>query len=429
MRISLNKLPKEIQDLIYVACDIASKNNMPVYLVGGFVRDLFLGVKNLDLDIVVEGDGISFAEDFAKRLNAKFIQHRRFGTASVVINHHFKVDIATARCESYPEPASLPLVAPGTLKDDLARRDFTINAMAISISGDNFGRLIDLFNGRDDIRRKKIRVLHDLSFIDDPTRILRAIRFEQRYNFKIERHTLRLFKNALSLRALNKTGPHRLRDEIILILKEPHPIRYIKRIDKLIGFSFISPQFHFSKKTASFLRSIERQILWFKNKTPRKRTLDTWLIYLIGLINNMPTKHIKAFCKRFAFSKGEIKRILSYKKIIVRLKDRLKKKIPPSQIYKCLEPLSYEVILLLNAKYKDKILRKNIKDFFNIYNGIRIHTRGSDLVKLAISPGPDYKNILKETLYAKLDGKINTKEEELEFIKRLIKQRLKDKPV
>lgn len=414
----LNRLPQEVRDLVYLAWDISSCNNMPVYLVGGFVRDLVLGVKNLDLDIVVEGDGIKFAEDLAKRLNVRIVSHRRFGTAALIINHHFKVDIATARKESYPHPASLPLVVPGTLKDDLYRRDFTINAMAIDISPVNFGGWTDFFNGREDIRNKKIRVLHDLSFIDDPTRLLRAIRFEQRYNFRIEQHTLKLFKQALSRRMLEKVSSHRLRDEIILILKEPSPIKDIKRINQLVGFSFISPNLSFSAKTISFLKSIERQIIWFKNKTPRKRMLDTWLMYLIGLISNMPQRETKAFCTRFGFSKGEIRRILSYKKIIDSLKDKLNRAILPSQVYKYLQPLSYEVILLLNAKYKDRTLRKNIKDFFNIYNGTRIQVTGADLAKLAIRPGPYYKKLFLATLYAKLDGRVKTKEEELEFIEK-----------
>lgn len=419
MREYLDRLPKDISKLVYLARDLSHQLDCNAYAVGGFVRDLILNVRNFDLDIAVEGDGIKFAENFAKELNAKLTQHKRFGTASISIKHYLKVDIASTRKESYPESGSLPLVVPGSLKDDLSRRDFTINAMAIDISKDNFGRFIDFFNGQADIRRKKIRVLHDLSFIDDPTRILRAVRFEQRYNFRIERHTLKLLKNALSFKALGKVGPHRLRDEIILILKEPHPIKYVKRINNLIGFSFIDPTLRFSKKTASFLKTIDRQIHWFMNNTPRKRLLDVWLLYLIGLIDDMAIEEKREFCRRFSLSKGETKRILSYEKAILRLKNMLKKKVPPSRIYKCLEPLSYEIILLLNAKYKNKILHKNIKDFFNIYNGVRIYTTGNDLAKLEIRPGPRYKSILTKILYAKLDHKINSPEEELEFIKKL----------
>lgn len=179
MKEYLRKLPKEIQDLISKAARVASGNNISAYLVGGFVRDLLLGVKNLDLDIVVEGDGIKFAQDFAHTLKAKLILHRRFGTATITLGYNLKIDIATARKETYPYPACLPVVTSGTIEDDLARRDFTINAMAISIMQKDFGRFIDLLYGKHDLYHKKIRVLHNLSFIDDPTRILRAIRFEK----------------------------------------------------------------------------------------------------------------------------------------------------------------------------------------------------------------------------------------------------------
>ena len=422
MKEYLKRLPKELQDLISLASNVASGQDEAAYLVGGFVRDLIVGVENLDLDIVIEGNGIAFAQDFAQRLNAKLTVHRRFGTATVIINHRLKIDIASCRKESYPYPGSLPVVSRGSLKDDLLRRDFTINAMAIGISGDNFGKLIDFFHGKDDIQRRQIRILHALSFIDDPTRILRAIRFEQRYKFHIESHTLKLLKKALASSALEKISCHRLRDELILLLKEPQPIKYIRRINKLIGFSFLSPDFHFSKRTEAFLKAIAAQINWFKNYTPRKRMLDVWLIYLIGLIGYLSVNRIKALCTAFGFSKGEVKRILSYKKTIVVLGNKLRRSLPPSRVYKYLEPLSYEVILLLNAKYRDKALRQNIADFFNIYNGVRIQATGNDLAGLAIAPGPRYKDILTRILYAKLDGKIKTKAQELEFIKRLAKR-------
>jgi tRNA nucleotidyltransferase (CCA-adding enzyme) len=219
MKEYLKKLPKELRSLIIIARNLASVNHMPVYLVGGIVRDLILGAKNLDLDIVVHGDGIKFAEAFTQKLKAKLIRHKRFGTATIILGSGLKFDIATARKEFYPQPASLPEVTGGTLKDDLFRRDFTINAMAISIGARDFGKLIDFFAGREDILHRKIHILHDLSFIDDPTRILRAIRFEKRYNFRIEPKTLGALKEAVGLKMLEIIQPQRLSHELILILK------------------------------------------------------------------------------------------------------------------------------------------------------------------------------------------------------------------
>jgi len=408
--------------LIHEASRIASANDMTIYLVGGFVRDLMLGVKNLDLDIVVEGNGIKFAEDFASFLKAKLIRHRRFGTATIILKPQLKIDIASARKEFYPQPAHLPVVTSGTLKGDLFRRDFTINAMAISIVGRDFGKLIDFFGGEVDLENKKIRILHNLSFIDDPTRILRAIRFEKRYNFKIEPETLKKLKEAVKLGMLDKLEPQRIRDDLILMLKENRPLREIKRLQELAGFGFLSPHLTVSQKTYVFLNSLEKQINWFKRAYPQRRHLDAWLIYFMGLIQALDINEIQHICRRFAFCRGEEKRLLTYKrnnrKVILGLN---KEKIKPSKIFALLEPLSYETLLLLKAKYKSKRIQRHIANFFKYYNGIRIHITGNDLHRLGLEPGPRYQKIFAKVLNAKLDGKVETKEEELAIVAKLIK--------
>ena len=423
MRKYLKRLPKEIQDLISQASDSAYSNNMSVYLVGGFVRDLILGVKNLDLDIVVEGDGIKFAEVLSQKLNVGLIRHRRFGTATVILKKHLKVDIATARQEYYPQPAHLPEVTCGVLEDDLMRRDFTINAMAISINRQDFGRFVDCFGGRQDLANKKIRILHNLSFIDDPTRILRAIRFEQRYNFKIEPKTLKLLRDANESKMLKRVSRERLRDELILILEEGHPLKPLNRTKELIGFDFINSGLSLSKKTLVFLRSVESQISWFKKKYPKRRNLDAWLIYFIGLIDQLNINNIKLICKKFAFRRGEEKRILIYKKLNPKfIKELSRDKIKASRVFSFLEPLSYEVIILIKAKFKNSNLRKNIEDFLEIYNGTRLYISGADLHKLGLTPGPYYQKIFHRVLNAKLNGLVKTKKEELGLINRITKR-------
>ncbi len=420
MKKYLEKLPQEIRDLISLAGELASDNNMSAYLVGGFVRDLILGVKNLDLDIVVEGDGIRFAELLSAKLNAGLVRHKRFGTATVIPEKHLKIDIATARREHYPDPAHLPEVTRGTLKDDLFRRDFTINAMAISINRRDSARLIDSFGGREDLIGKKIRVLYNLSFIDDPTRILRAIRFEQRYNFKIEPKTLKLLREANELKMLERVQPQRLRDELILILKEGYPLKPLNRIKELIKFNFINSGLSLSKKNLVFLKSVESQINWFKRKYPKRRQLDTWLIYLIGLIDLLNINNIKLICKKFAFRRGEEKRILAYKKLKPQfIKELNRDKIKASRVFSLLEPLSYEVIILIKAKFKNKNLEKHIKDFFEIYNGTHLYISGADLHKLGLTPGPYYQKIFHRVLSAKLNGLVKTKQEELALIRKI----------
>lgn len=422
MRGYLEKLPKEVQDLILLAGDIASINNMRAYLVGGCVRDLLLGVKNLDLDIVIEGSGIKFSEELARAFNTRLIRHKRFGTATVsLLSHRLKIDIATARREFYPEPAHLPVVESGSLKDDLKRRDFTINAIAVNINRDGFGGLLDLFGGAKDLNNRKIRVLHDLSFIDDPTRILRGIRFEQRYNFRIEPKTLKLLKDAVRLRMLQRVEPQRIRDELILLLKENEPLKEIRRLKELAGFGFISPGLSVSDRILRLIRFAEKQINWFKETYPQRRALDNWVIYFMALMDSLNLPAARKICERFVFRKGEAKRLLGYKKIGGRFISNLKRiKNKPPKVFSLLEPLSYEVILLVKAKYKDRDIQRTLEDFLEIYNGMKIYSKGEDLRRLGVPPGPYYQKVFTKVLNAKLSGAVKTKEEELELIKKII---------
>lgn len=421
MKNYLNRLPQELLDLIKSASDISSANGMPAYLVGGFVRDLILGVKNFDLDIVVEGDAIRFAQDFSCRCQAKIISHRRFGTATAYISGGLKIDFATARKETYPQNACLPVVTFGKLEDDLSRRDFTINAMAISIRRDNFGGFIDLFGGRKDLRHKLVRFLHNLSFIDDPTRILRAIRFEQRYAFRIEPMTLKYLKESSRLKMLQKVEPQRLRDELILILKEDDPIKPVKRIRELVGLDFLSQGMPVSRKTLALLRRIQGQIRWFRQAHVSRRKLDSWVMYFMALMDSRSTAQVRDVCRRFVFRKGEEKRIMDYKQIKHSLVLELcRKAIKPSRLFACLEPLSYEVTLLLKSKYKSRSLQKNIADFLKMYNGMRIYTTGEHLKEFGLLPGPAYQRIFRKVLDARLNGQVKTKEEELCLVKKIL---------
>jgi len=423
MKNKLENLPEELKNLIQEASITAQEAGVSAYLVGGFVRDLIIGVGNFDLDIVVEGDGIEFAEKFANRLKAKFICHRRFGTATISLSHHLaiKIDIASARKESYVEPAALPVVEFGSLKDDLKRRDFTINSLALDIKKESFGRLIDLFDGYSDILNGKIRFLHDLSFIDDPTRILRAIRFEKRFNFKIEEKTFKCLKEAVNLKMLEKVQPQRLRDELILLLKEPHPIKQIKRLEELTALRFLSRELNISKRTYDFLESCSKQLRWFNKNYQSRRRIESWLVYFIALIDSLDVKNTNYLLKRFVFRKGEDLRVLSFKNIDKNFIRQLsKKKIKPSEIYEMLDPLSYEVIILIKSKFENASIQEYIEDFFAVYNDMRILISGHDLRRLGVAAGPFYQKIFKKVLAAKLNGTVNTYEEELKFIEELI---------
>lgn len=420
---NLNKLPKEILNLVYKIGKFCDTKKINGYTVGGFVRDLYLGLSNFDLDIVVEANAIEFAENLLKELGSHLICHHRFGTATISILEKHKIDIATARKEIYECPASLPKVTPSTLFEDLKRRDFTINTLAFSINKKNFGELIDYFGGLKDLREKKIRILHDLSFIDDPTRILRAIRFETRFNFKIEPKTLSLLKKSLAISVLGKVQKQRIRDEIILLLKEKDPIACIKRMNYLIGFSFIHPKI---KPDYKLLTALACQINWFNVTFPKKRALDSWLLYFIVLVDKISFDDTNHILRNFCFRRGETKRIRDYKIHIDTLIKKLSQKsLSPSQIYRILEPLPYELILMVKVKCKLKIVDKHILDFFNIYNGERLSVSGKDIASLGLKPGSYFKDILKKTLYAKLDGKLLSNLDELEYLKSCVRKYLK----
>jgi tRNA nucleotidyltransferase (CCA-adding enzyme) len=421
MKKYLERIPEELKILISKVREEAAREDLKAYLVGGFVRDLILGVKNLDLDIVVEGDGIKLAEILGHSLGAKVTAHKQFGTATLFINPSLKIDFVTARKESYPKPGHLPVVAPGSLKEDLYRRDFTINAMAVGLSD---GKLVDHFGGEADLRNKIIRVLHDLSFIDDPTRILRAVRFEQRYDLRIEPRTLFLLKNALRRKMLERVHPHRTRDDLILILKERNVIKNIRRLDKLSGFDFISDKIKVTGKVLAFLKNIGKEIAWFNKINPVRRPLDCWLIYLMGLFENLDGREIKDICVKFGFRKGEEKRLLSCKQAKLKaVKELCSPKIKPSRIFALLEPLSYEVIIALKASRDNQVFSRNIKNFLEIYNGMRIFVCGEDLHCLGLPPGPKYQKIFGRVLNAKLNGKAANKDEEISLIKGLLKKR------
>jgi len=227
------KLSPTLQGILREAGKLAGETGFHVYVVGGMVRDLLLGLQTIDVDIVVEGQGIHFARSLADRLHAKVRCHERFGTATLTAPDQLRVDIATARTEFYERPAALPRVSPGSIRDDMGRRDFTINTLAASLMSSEFGCVLDDFGGMRDLRERRIRALHERSFIDDPTRIFRAVRFEKRLDFRIVRSTEQWIVDALSLSLLEELEDYRIAAELRLILEEPNPAGPLKRLSEL----------------------------------------------------------------------------------------------------------------------------------------------------------------------------------------------------
>ncbi|MFA5008737.1 MAG: hypothetical protein WC546_05905 [Candidatus Omnitrophota bacterium] len=390
--------------------ELADRLNVRVYLVGGVVRDLMLGEKIFDLDIVVAGSAIEFAHKFADIHKKQFKKHHVFGTATVYFDNHH-IDFVTARSETYSNFGALPKVAPASLSDDLLRRDFTINAMAISLDKSDYGKLVDYSSGEKDLKDGLIRVLHENSFMDDPTRILRAIRFEQRFSFRLEKHTLRLAKEAISKNAFSFVNPHRLREELILILKEPLPLRYIKRLCELKAIPIIDRSFRLDKKCFRNLTEIKRAIDFYKNNFKKHRQLEEWLIYLMGILNKLKREHSVRLLDTFGFKKGEKIRVLSVYDNIDKAKE-LKKNVLPHVIYKTLNPLSFESIVFFYAYYRNRMIRKHIKIFLDKLSGVHLKLKGEDLKRLGFKPATLYGKIFEKLLYAKIDKGLKTVDEE-----------------
>ncbi len=416
-------LPKEIMSLARLIGQKANSAGCRAFIVGGLVRDLILGVKNLDLDIVVEGAAIKLGEILSKELSAALVVHRRFGTCSVITRNKLKIDLATARKEVYERPAALPTVEFGSLKDDLIRRDFTINAMAVSINRESFGQVIDFFNGERDLARGVIKVMHDASFIDDPTRIFRAVRFEQRFAFHIDGHTEDLIKHAIKRGMFKHVEPQRVRDEIILILKEEEPYRAINRMAELDELRFLHHKIKFDDRAVKLYGAIDGVSGWYEVSDFKRRAVEKWLIYLMALFDALSYNDVSSICGRFVFRRSETIRLLSSKGSADRVAKALDRaaRLAPSKIYRLLEPLSFEVILFILARRGSARVKERVGEFFRKYNGARTSIKGGDIKAMGLEPGPHFRSILAKVLYAKLDGKVRTREEELSYAARLVK--------
>jgi len=253
----LNQLPSRVLNLLRGSGVCAEETGFYAYAVGGLVRDLFLQRDNLDVDVVIEGDGIAFASRFSVGHNARFLTYEKFGTANIVLPDGFKIDVATARTETYERPAALPLVTPGSIKDDMLRRDFSINTLAVGLNPDRFGDLLDLFHAREDIKKRLIRVLHEKSFMDDPTRIFRAVRFEKRLGFRIEGATEKLIQDAVCAGLIERLSGYRISSELRLILKEKNPRLPVSRLDELGVLSAVSRKGEKHKEVEKLLRRID----------------------------------------------------------------------------------------------------------------------------------------------------------------------------
>lgn len=395
----------------------ADQRHVPAYVAGGIVRDILLGRKNLDVDVVVEGDAIRLAREMAAHFKARVKAYGQFGTATLELPQGIRVDFAGARQERYPHPGALPVVREGAWRDDLFRRDFAINAMAVRINQNHFGELIDEFGGLSDLKNGLIRVLHDQSFKDDPTRILRAVRFEQRFRFSIERKTLGLLRQAVEGKVMNAVKPPRYFVELKKMLGEEEPLRCLRRLDHLKVLRVIVPL-----KTIDWnlLAGIQRRMMPVQGKAVCVQPQSRWLIHFMALTGNAGPRILSAILKKFPFKSGEKESIMQARDARDLIERLSTGDLPRSQVYKILRPLNPETVFYLRLRASSRTVAARIRRYLENDIFVKLEMGGDDLKRLGLSSGQRMGEILEELLSLKLDGGIQGREEELQAARKLI---------
>lgn len=418
-------LPEAI-DLLRDLGATADALNIEIYAVGGFVRDLILGISNFDIDITVDGDGIFFAEQFVAAHRCRLRSHKQFGTAVIIFPDGSKVDVASTRLEYYKSPGVLPTVERSSLRHDLYRRDFTINTLAISLNKGKFGVVTDYFGGRLDLQKRVIKVLHNLSFVEDPSRVFRAIRFEQRLNFTIAPHTEHLMRNTVRMNGLEPLSGSRIFHELLLIMKEQKAASALKRLEDFELLPTISPTLKLPPDTVRIMRQADDVLAWYRLMyLPDQCKL--WMVYFLAFTNDMKLPDFKEMLQRLSIpqkqvdsvfgQRGEVHRLCKNLRRIIKKGETLKN----SELYQFLHGLAMESLLYLAAMLYEEELRRLVSLYLTKLRTMHTSIDGTQLKDLGLKPGSHYRTILQKLLYARLDGEITEYWEELQLAKELIK--------
>ncbi len=415
-------LPGEMQALLRAISRTAEAGGYGVFLVGGVVRDLLLGVPNLDLDIVVEGAGIEFARRLSRALKGRMRSHRKFATAVVILPNGRRIDVATARTEFYEYPAALPTVEMSSVRQDLFRRDFTINAMAVALSGDRFGELLDFFGGLRDLQRRQIRILHNLSFVEDPTRIFRAVRFEQRYGFALESQTEVLARRAIEMEVVGKLTNARVRDELIDICSEPCPLplRAVERLGDLGALRSLHPELAVSEAMRARYRLLERHMdAALELLGPG---VKRWVPAISAMLGDLSHLEAEKWCHLMRFRREDAQAIGQCLERVPEAIATLAARAPrPSEVAERLDPLADEALAYLYVSAGPEI-RDYLVTYVNIWKNMELEISGNDLAELGLQPSRAYGDILAAVRAEKLDGRVSGREQELRMARALVER-------
>ena len=415
------RLSEPVREVLEEAAHTAEAQGCRVYLVGGIIRDLMLGIDNPDVDLVVEGDGIALARALAARMGGRSKAHPRFGVAVVTLPDGRKVDVATARVEYYEQPAALPVVEMSDIRTDLSRRDFSINAMAVQLNGEGAWRLLDFFGARRDLKDKVLRVLHNLSFVEDPTRAFRAVRFSERYGFVIGAQTRTLLDHAVRDNLIDRLSGSRLFTELRLILDGPGPWRCVARLGELKLLRFIHPRLRETPALGCRFEDIDRALAWFKLLFPEE-PVEAWRIYLMGLLGDLTDEEAEAAYARLALPGRRRDPTLQARREVVNILAGLSgEEVPPSAVYRLLHPLKIETLLYCLAVAPSQRAKKRVSLHLTHLRDVNPAIGGKDLLAMGVEPGPLYGELLGAARDALLDGDIEAGEiHERAYVRRLL---------
>jgi tRNA nucleotidyltransferase (CCA-adding enzyme) len=399
----------------------AEEIGLNAYVIGGFVRDLFLYRTNEDVDVVIEGDGIAFARQYAQKMGARIHTHAKFGTAVVIFENGFKVDVASARMEYYQFPAALPTIEMSSLKLDLYRRDFSINTLCIHLNPSKFGTLIDFFSAQKDLKEKTIRVLHNLSFVEDPTRAFRAIRFEQRFGFTIGKLTATLINNAVRMDFFKRLSGKRVFAELKQILAEDNPGPAVARLRDFDLLKVVHPSIELSPAMTHLFASIKKVVSWY-DLLFLEESYMKWSVYFMGMIHSCDRETTRDICRRFELPPSVQALFATGRFAAERRLNSLERQLPSenSQLYRKLAEFRIELILYMMAAARTEAVRKAISHYCVHLRFVRPWLRGQDLKELGLPPGPRYRIILDELLNARLNGRVDSREDEIILARELI---------
>ncbi len=421
-RLIRERLPAWAAALLKEAGEVAESLGVNAYAVGGFVRDLLLRRENLDIDVVIEGgDGIAFANELAGRMGARVRAHRRFRTAVVILPDGYKLDVATARLEYYEKPGALPTVEVSSLKLDLYRRDFVINTLAVALNPRRFGELIDFFGAQRDIKEKAVRVLHNLSFVEDPTRMLRAVRFSEKFGFRISKHTLHLIRNYVKLDVFKDLSGPRLFDELRNMLGEEVSVKCIGRLHELGLLRLIHGSITWDVEREAFIERAREAAVWHR-LLYAKDGAEGWVVIFLALTDALNDEELDGLLKRLGVEGKKLMEIFASRaaglNALRRISGAARKK---SEVYGLLRELPMEVVLYLLAKAQDEGAKKALASYVTKLRYVETALNGDDLKAMGIEEGPAVGEALRLLLDKRLDDEITAREEEEGFVRDYLK--------